>query len=129
MTTPDPIPAPPSISAHEVTADVAAAREHLATIAPGDPEELAALVEILVDSARATTVKLVAAAATLDRVNIRFHAHTLKGSALTSGFSRIGAIAEALEHDVDTLSEADIRERVALVSALVDQSMTALAAG
>jgi len=80
------------------TSDLANVRETLAMMAGDDLVELA----VLVDSLRRSDTALAASLNTGTRQQIRLHAHTIKGTAATAGFTEISALAATIEHGAFT---------------------------
>ena len=103
-------------------AEIAALHATLSLLAGDDPAELSNCRSLLVSSFGDSLASLDQALVDGDRTKIKFHAHSLKGSALSSGLEQIGALAQALEHaapvatlPVLTLEIARLRTRLGRV--------------
>ena len=89
--------APPHDPAPE-PGDLENVRDTLALMAGGDAAELHELTAVLVDSLRRSDIALASALHAGTRPQIRLHAHTIKGTAATAGFTAISALAGRIEH-------------------------------
>ena len=118
-----PTPPPPVVS------DLDSVRETLAMMAGGDESELRELTAVLVDSMRRSDAALSGALTVGTRPQIRMHAHTIKGTAATAGFTAISALAARIEHAAFTDELAVLGAAAAELHAAVDAATTALREG
>ncbi|MBL9104481.1 MAG: response regulator [Myxococcales bacterium] len=119
-------PGPRQVPA-DVADDLEAAERVVAAMAGNDPVERAELVGVLLGTMRDTMAALELAVKAMDRSQIRFHAHTIKGALLTAGLSRVARAAERFEATAVQTSASEAAAQLAGLRALVEHVSRALA--
>ena len=120
-------PTAPRVDDAALASDLAAVDATLSMLANGDAAVLASCRAELVTSLTDSLASLERALTADDRRGLRFHAHTLKGTCLTTGLSSLAATAGRLESAAPDAAASALASDSALARAQLDRLTRALA--
>jgi HPt (histidine-containing phosphotransfer) domain-containing protein len=108
---PEPVPALPGPAAPSdegnLYQDLRAARATLMALADNNPKQYVVCRDLLLRSLGESRAGVDVAFQTGDRAKLRFHAHTLKGAALSAGLAEAGRLAGRIEAEAVTVAALD----------------------
>ena len=127
LAAPDPAREEPSAAETDrARAELADVRRTLRAMAGRDIAELRELTDILVDSLRGSSERLQAAFDVGARPQVRLHAHTLRGTAATAGFTTLAGLAAHIEDGSLTADLAVLRGAAVELHTAVSTSLASL---
>jgi HPt (histidine-containing phosphotransfer) domain-containing protein len=100
---PEPGPAAPG-EPGDLTQDLRSARATLMALADNNPRQFVVCRDLLLRSLGESRAGVEVAFQTGDRAKLRFHAHTLKGAALSAGMSEVGRLVGRIEAEAGTVT-------------------------
>ena len=114
--------------AERLQRDLKAARSTLRALADGDLRQFVVCRDLLLSSLGESRIGLEAAFHADDRAKVAFHAHTLKGAALSAGLREMGRLVGRIEHAAPTVTAlADLQADLDAMRGFLDQVALGLA--